>query len=133
MLSKEYTIGVLLYIDTAGAGTWKSLLLLSTKNSLPTVSVAWKFLYNSWFPFMYSICILISDTFLFFILLTKFGLQRLRQEEQTEPSAVLAFVNALTLPPQTIQLSLLNNPINKFLSKAILTLSLSYRAERKVG
>ena len=37
MLSKEYTIGVLLYIDTAGAGTWKSLLLLSTKNSLPTV------------------------------------------------------------------------------------------------
>lgn len=33
-------------------------------------------------------------------MLTKFGLQRLRQEEQTEPSAVLAFVNALTLPPQ---------------------------------
>ena len=111
MSSKEYTIGVLLYIDTAGAGTWKSLLFLSTKNSLPTVSVAWKFLYNSWFSFMYYICVLISDTFLFFILLTKFGLQRLRQEEQTEPSEVLAFVNALTLPPQTIQVSLLNNPI----------------------
>ena len=33
---------------------------------------------------MYSICVLISDTFLFFILLTKFGLQRLRQAANTE-------------------------------------------------
>ena len=82
---------------------------------------------------MYFICFLIYNKFLFFIWLTKFGLKRLRKEKKTDPSAVLAFVNALTLPPQTIQLSLLNNPINKFLSKAILTLSLSYRAERKVG
>lgn len=47
MSSKEYTIGVLLYIDTAGAGTWKSLLFLSTKNSLPTVSVGGYHLWQS--------------------------------------------------------------------------------------
>lgn len=51
-------------------------------------------------------------------MLTKFGLQRLRQEEQTEPSAVLAFVNALTLPPQTIQLKRVAEPLSVTIEKA---------------
>ena len=49
--------------------------------------------------------------FLLLIFLTKPGLHRERQEEQTDPEVVLALVNAFVLPPQIIQDSLLNSPI----------------------